>query len=320
MDLNLDPRGRQRVAAMASQSSSPVPMLTYHELRAAGLDTPTIRNLIAAGDLTRRGRGVYLPWLSERSDPMIVRIFEHNTASSGSAHVYTHTSAALIWGLSVWRARPLVHVAHSSRRGDAGPAGDVVRHNQRIPETELRLVDGLRVTSLERTIIDCARLLPFEQAVVIADSGLARGARPDLLRELVAEGRATRGIRNVRTALQAADGRAESPAETRFRLLLDEWNLPQPELQVWIQTAEGRYRVDFAWSSRRIVIEVHGYAKYFDYGPIDTKVAEQRTREAGLLTSGWRVLNVYWPELDNVGVLRRKVSDFIRTPHAALGV
>jgi very-short-patch-repair endonuclease len=180
------------------------------------------------------------------------------------------------------------------------------------------VVEGLRVTSLERTIIDCARLLPFEQAMVIADSGLARGADEGWLQRLAVEGKATRGIRQVREILRLADGRAESPAETRFRLLLAEWNLPEPEMQLWIRTEGGRVRVDFGWSNRRIVIEVHGYAKYSDYGPIDRKVAEQRAREACLVAAGWRVLNVYWPELDDVAALHRKVRAFVMTPHAAL--
>ncbi|WP_369047500.1 hypothetical protein [Sinomonas sp. P10A9] len=173
---------------------------------------------------------------------------------------------------------------------------------------------------MERTIIDCARLLPFELAVIIADSGLANGADRETIRRLVVEGRGTRGIRRVREALAAANGLSESPAETRFRLLLEEWNLPEPELQLWIATAGGRERVDFAWSARRLVIEVHGYAKYFDYGPPDTKVVAQREREARLVAAGWRVLNVYWPELDDVEALRTKVRAFLTTPHALFDV
>ncbi len=196
----------------------------------------------------------------------------------------------------------------------------MVRHNQTIPESEVRILNGMRLTSLERTIIDCARLLPFEPGVIVADSGLAQGADQDALRRLVAEGRGTRGIRRVREVLAAADGRAESPAETRFRLLLNEWNLPDAELQLWISTTGGRERVDFGWSSRRLVIEVHGYAKYFDYGPPDEKIAAQQAREARLVAAGWRVLNIYWPELDDHETLRAKVRAFLTTPHALVGV
>lgn len=318
MDLDLNPHAKQRIAELARESASSVPMFTKAELNAAGVDEPMIRSLVVEGRLVRHDRGIYAPRLEGTPDPMTVRIRAHNAAASGGTHVYTHTSAARIWGLSVWRTRPLVHVAHASRRGDGGPSGDVVRHNQRIPEREVRVVDGLRVTSLERTIIDCARLLPFEQAMVIADSGLAHRADKDWLQRLVVEGKATRGIRKVREILRLADGRAESPAETRFRLLLAEWNIPEPEMQLWIRTEGGRVRVDFGWSNRRIVIEVHGYAKYSDYGPIDRKVAEQRAREAWLVGAGWRVLNVYWPELDDVAALHRTVRAFVITPHAAL--
>jgi very-short-patch-repair endonuclease len=320
MDLTLDTSARRQLEALASTPPSPVPVVARSGLLAAGLDDRAIRSLTESGQLSKLERGIYAPGLSGTPDPMIVRICAHNAASTGEAHVYTHTSAALLWGLSVWRARPLVHVAHAGRRGNRGPADDVVRHNQRVPDSEVRILNGMRLTSLERTIIDCARLLPFELGVIVADSGLARGADEEVLRRLVAEGRATRGIRRVREVLAAADGRAESPAETRFRLLLEEWNLPEAELQLWIATAGGRERVDFGWSSRRLVVEVHGYAKYFDYGPPDEKIAAQQAREARLVAAGWRVLNIYWPELDDPEKLRAKVRAFLTTPHGLVHV
>ena len=315
MDLNLNPDARRRLHALAGHAPSPVPLLTTAELLASGVDWTGIRGLVGSGELTRHERGIYAPTLSGTPDPMIVRICAHNALASGESHVYTHTSAALLWGLSLWRARPLVHVAHASRAGETGVHDDVVRHNQRIPDRDIRIRNGMRVTSLERTIIDCARLMPFELAVIVADSGLAHGADVEELRRLVLEGKGTRGIRRVREVLTAADGRSESPAETRLRLLLTEWNLPEPELQLWITTAGGRERVDFGWAERRLVIEVHGFAKYFDYGPPDAKVAAQQAREARLVAAGWRVLNIYWPELDDVEALRAKVRAFLTTPH-----
>ena len=314
MDLDLNPDARRRLSALLSHAPSPVPLLSAEDLLTAGVDRGAIRSLIDAGELTRLERGIYAPNLSGTPDPMVVRICAHQAASDGDAHVYSHTSAALLWGLSVWRARPLVHVAHASRAGEAGVRDDVVRHNQRIPDRDVRIRYGMRVTSLERTVIDCARLLPFELAVIVADSGLARGADAGELRRLVVEGKGTRGIRRVREVLAAADGRAESPAETRLRLLLADWNLPEPELQLWIATAGGRERVDFAWAERRLVIEVHGFAKYFDHGPPDAKVAAQQAREARLVAAGWRVLNVYWPELDDPATLRAKIRAFLTRP------
>lgn len=316
MDLNLNPSERRAIRTVVDHAPSPVPMMPRSALVTAGISLSAIRSLTESGELVRRQRGIYTGPLSGTPDPMVVRICAHNAAATGGSHVYTHTSAALVWGLSVWRCRPLVHVAHAGRRGDRGPNDDVVRHNQRIPDTQVRIVNGLKVTSLERTILDCARLLPFELAVVIADSGFAHGADQTTLRRLVAEAKGTRGIRRAREVLQAADGRSESPAETRLRLLLEEWNLPEPELQRWITTAGGRERVDFAWVSRRLVIEVHGYAKYFDYGPTNAKVAAQQDREARLISAGWRVLNIYWPELDDPVALRAKVRAFLMTPHA----
>ena len=36
------------------------------------------------------------------------------------------------------------------------------------------------------------------------------------------------------------------------------------------------------------------------------------------VAAGWRVVNVYWPELDDPVTLGRRVKAFVRTPHAAV--
>lgn len=72
-----------------------------------------------------------------------LRIAAHNTACGGHS-VYSHATAARIWGLNVWNGGPLVHV---------------------------------RLTSLEQTIVDCTRTTSFVTAVILGDSGLHRGVR-----------------------------------------------------------------------------------------------------------------------------------------------
>ncbi|PJI52492.1 hypothetical protein CTI14_41440, partial [Methylobacterium radiotolerans] len=97
---------------------------------------------------------------------MVVRICAHNAAATGDSHVYTFTSAALVWGLSVWRCRPLVHVAHAGRRGDKGPNDDVIRHNQRIPDAHV-VSAGVSLSAI-RSLTESGELVRRERGIYTA--------------------------------------------------------------------------------------------------------------------------------------------------------
>ena len=55
-------------------------------------------------------------------------------------------------------------------------------------------------------------------------------------------------------ALAAADGRSESPMESRLRVILIDGGLPPPETQVWV----GDRRIDMAYRDVKLGIEYDG--------------------------------------------------------------
>ncbi len=73
------------------------------------------------------------------------------------------------------------------------------------------------VTSPLRTVIDCARHLPFDEALAIADSALRSGAVT--AEELAAVSVRGAGAAAVRRVLEYADGRAQNPFESVLRAL-----------------------------------------------------------------------------------------------------
>lgn len=140
-------------------------------------------------------------------------------AGSGGAGgpVLTHTSAALLWGLPVWRMPGKVHVlVRGSRSGRAAP--DVVGHVMVVEPEHVVTCHGLRVTSLERTILDVARSASAVDALVVADAALRAGADPQVVHGLVARAAGHRGIARAREVLGYADAGAESPWESFARL------------------------------------------------------------------------------------------------------
>lgn len=173
----------------------------------------------------------------------------------------------------------------------------------------LRTVDGreVLVTSLERTVLDCARILTLQQAAVIGDHALRKGAALDTMRQLLAQSPVKRGSRRALNLLAALDGRSESAGETRTRLLLHSLGMRSFLPQVDIATRAGLFRADFADPATKIAIEFDGRGKYTDYRPIEEVLLAERRRENALVEEGWLVLRLEWKHLARPAEVRRRL-------------
>jgi hypothetical protein len=115
-----------------------------------------------------------------------------------------------------------------------------------------------------------------------------------------------RGRARLRRAMAAMDGRAESPGESRTRMVLSALGLPV-EPQVEIIDADGELvgRVDFLVADR-VVVEFDGAVKYRGDSGADVLIAEKR-REDRLRELGYEVVRVTWDELAQPERLHAKV-------------
>lgn len=153
-----------------------------------GLTTRNIQGLVKSGQLVRLRRGCYMParaWkkLSPSASALqLIHAHKHSTVATGSGSgTYSHTSAARAHGLYLWEVDSVIHLTQPSNISSTSHAPDVRTHKARLEPFEVTRKDSLRVTSLERTVVDCARILPFKQALVIAEHALHLGADPDLI-------------------------------------------------------------------------------------------------------------------------------------------
>lgn len=88
--------------------------------------------------------------------------------------VLSHWAAAALHGLPLLGAWPAkVHVT-TPQGGSTRASGLVVRHPAPLPETDVAVVDGYRVTTVARTVVDLTRRLDFAGGVVVADAALQR--------------------------------------------------------------------------------------------------------------------------------------------------
>jgi very-short-patch-repair endonuclease len=140
-----------------------------------------------------------------------------------------------------------------------------------------------------RTALDIARLEAIPESVVALDVMLARGlVRPGDLAEAVSVLPPGRGTRRARTAVGLSDERAESPPESRLRVLLRLAGLtPQPQYVVRDRAGVRIARVDLAFPEQRVAIEYDGV-----WHGAAGQLAKDRRRLNKLVQEGWKVLHL----------------------------
>ena len=157
------------------------------------------------------------------------------------------------------------------------------------------LPSGLWVTSLLRTVVDCAGLLGHQALVCLLDDALHRRLlTPDALAAAVAARAWCAGAVALRAAVVAADGRAESPAETLLRLLLLPV-LPGLVPQLRVRDGSGRVvaRLDLGDAALRLGAEADGRRGHAG----GRMVAKDQRRDRTTDGLGWRTERFTWFEL-----------------------
>ncbi|WP_157257368.1 MULTISPECIES: hypothetical protein [unclassified Oerskovia] len=268
-----------------------------------------------AGQVVRVRPGVYLPLPTgeghaRRREAEVLASVRGVVERLATSYWLSHETAALLWGCWTWRLGRLVHVtqlANPSVRRDSDPA--TRRHWTALPERDRHDLDGIPVTSLERTVVDCARSLRPSSALVVADSALRLGADVRLLDQILDESAGKRGVIQARQVLQLADARSESPGETLVRWFALDAGLPPLVPQFCVKTWRGEFRLDLAWPELRVGLEFDGVVKYAGgMGDPAGRLLAEKKREDALREAGWTILRVTWEDLKDperlVGRLR----------------
>ena len=151
--------------------------------------------------------------------------------------------------------------------------------------------NGIRITTPERTAFDIGRSLSGNRAIPILDA-LANATNFTVadVEALAADKPGSRGVRRLRSALKLVDGGAESPQESRVRLLLVGGGLPRPETQIEFTDEFGvaRIRVDLGWREWRVAVEYDGVQHWSDRYQRSWDI----DRIALLEAMGWSVVRV----------------------------
>ncbi len=296
------------------------PLLRPH-LLARGYSSHEVQRARRTGELVPVRRGAYLGRGDERLEVPAAHhaVLVHATLPAlAPGTVISHVSAAVLHGLDIW-ALPLDHVHATRAERSGGRIGSVVhRHVAPLDTTEITSIDGVLVTSLARTVVDIARTVGFEQAVVVADSALDRHAAltPAALEAALRRATGWPGIPAARRAIGFARRGAKSPGESRSRIAIARAGLPVPRLQFPVQLAGTVAVTDFGWVERRAVGEFDGEVKYGRLvppgrSPGDVVFAE-KVREDAVRARGYGFARWIWDELDDFAPVAERITRSFR--------
>lgn len=211
---------------------------------------------------------------------------------AGPGAVFSHRTAAALWGFARFKAGGVVHVTLRRRAQD--PEG-VSAH--RAASLEAVTQNGLRVTSVLRTLLDLSATELESDVRASVDEALRRKwTTTEKLQSFVARNGKHRGIALLSKLLKeylGGHGPTESELEARVQELLEAEGFPRASRQQTHHIAGRRRRLDFTFPGTRVVIEADGYA--WHSSPIAFE--RDRARVSALTARGFRVLQWTWAAL-----------------------
>jgi very-short-patch-repair endonuclease len=154
------------------------------------------------------------------------------------------------------------------------------------------VLDG-HVTGRDRTLVDCMRSLPFDEALAIVDSALRNRSigKPELQR-LAADVKGP-GSAQCRRVARHADAKAANPFESVLRAIA--LDIPGLELRPQIVIREGSFaaRPDLVDARCRLVAE----ADSFEWHGSRRALKRDSRRYNSLVLLGWVVLRFSWEDV-----------------------
>ena len=258
-----------------------------------GIEGPFIgAEALAAGLVSRRGlssgynviyRNVYAPkghQLTAASRAKAAWLWAHRDATVAGL-----SAAALHRTKWIDASLP----AELIRIGDA--AQGIVIHRDTLVDDEVCVIDGMAVTTPARTAFDLGRRSRLEVAIIRLDAlAYATRLQRQHVDPLVERHRGARGIVQLRQAVDLMDGGAESPQETRTRLLLINAGFPRPKTQIIICNEYDEFvaRIDMGWPEFRVGVQYDGPQHWTD----PDRHALDIDQQAELQALDWRIIRV----------------------------
>ncbi|WP_249361866.1 hypothetical protein [Gordonia araii] len=220
--------------------------------------------------------------------------------------VLSHQSAAAVHRLGLLHCDfRRVHFTSGTKSGDIRTVRHT--HSGQLSEDEVTVVDGVAVTTLERTAVDLACASRFPGALTVVDSALRAGADRELMADICGRRRRA-GVRMARRAIAVGNAKADNPGESWCRAQMIAAGLPEPTLQREFWADGAQYFVDFDWEGK-VVHEFDGETKYTKLRrpgeDASQVVIREKVREDRLRGLGLTVDRSTWSDLKSNSMIPR---------------
>jgi very-short-patch-repair endonuclease len=246
------------------------------QLISAGISPAAIDRRLRTGRLERVHVGVYgLPHMAD----MLLADETAAVLACGSAAMLSHHSAATLWKLRPGRARPIHVTIHVGRSGPA-PHGVRVHRSRIITPADIRILDGLPVTSPARTLLDVSATLPDRDVERLLHEALfaRRIVTLEEIKALLKRAGGHPGRRRLArvAGMNVRDTSTESPPHEKLFQLIRAAGLPEARTEVQVL----EYRLDLFWPDLDLAVEVDAYGTHGS----PARFEADRHRDARLLT------------------------------------
>jgi very-short-patch-repair endonuclease len=264
-------------------------LVTLQQARDAGVTDGQVRRRLRTSEWRRVRHGVFV---IAGAPPSWEQTILAAVLAAGPGAVASHWSAAMLHGFpDASKGRPEV----TAPPGRNPKIRDLRIHRPALlPDYDVRVVDGIPVTSYARTLVDCTGVMSLGQIARALDAGLVRhdvtlwsvertlsvlgqapGRHPSKLWTLLGE-------RGVETGL------GESRPEMRVFRVIESSDLPAPTQQHQVRFGGDRFRLDLAYPEAKLAIEYDGWDTHRTRSAFDA----DRRRDRILQVNGWVVLRL----------------------------
>lgn len=271
----------REVAALADGQHG---VVTRSQLRDIGLSDPQISRAIAGSRLTPIHRGTYaLGHARLRAEGRWIAA----VLACGTDAALGYRAAAQHWNLRPSSTAAIEVVV--TRDSKPQHRNVIVHRHPQMQLDEVTVHDGIRTTTVARTLVDLAAVLPahaLRRAVGQADVLRLFDLRE--VRTILTRHPRHPGSAALRHVLEAwADpGTVRSPQEASFPKLCTRFGFPRPAINAEVLGME----IDAVFFDERVAVELQSYA--FHSGAIQWE--NDHEKRARLVAAGWTVLAYSW--------------------------
>ena len=290
--------GDWEAAELADRQHS---MVAHWQLRELGIGQDAIEYRARVGRLHEIYTGVYT--LGSRDVPELGRL--HGAVlSCGYGALLSHRSAAALWDI-LPTARARVDV--TTLRGRCADRDGIHVHRvRRLHPDDRAVIQGISVTSVARTILDIAEVVPRRKLVYALEQ--AERLRVFDLHEigaLMARSRGRRGLKALTAALKEIEPEAQYTHKGMERLFIAfcrRYEIAIPAMNV---SVEG-YTVDAYWREHNLIVELDSWEHHRTRRAFE----EDRRRDAALTPEVLRVTHRWLTKEpdDLAATLRRRLT------------